>query len=237
MKDLRKNTPSPPRANSDVDAFLRQVAATPSSRKAGKRGRLLFAMDATASRGPTWDHACQLQGQMFEETASLGGLDVQLAWYRGFREFRASPWVHQATDLLAQMSGVRCLGGHTQIGRVLDHAIAETRRETVNALVFVGDAMEEEVDDLCHRAGQLGLLGVPAFVFQEGRDPVAETAFRQIAQLTRGAWCAFDHNSAQQLRELLRAVAVFAAGGRRALADHSKRSGGLALRLTHQIGN
>ncbi|MCB1874925.1 MAG: VWA domain-containing protein [Chromatiales bacterium] len=237
MKDLRKNDAKSPSVNRDVDAFLRQVAATPSVKAAGKPGRLLFAMDATASREPTWDRACDLQGQMFEETATLGGLDVQLAWYRGFREFHASPWVRKATDLLAQMTGVRCLGGRTQIGRVLDHAIAETKRERINALVLVGDCMEEDIDDVCHRAGQLGLLGVPAFVFQEGRDPVAETAFRQIAQLTRGAWCPFDHNSAQQLRELLRAVAVFAAGGRRALADHSKRHGGLALRLTHQIGN
>ena len=28
-------------------------------------GRLLFALDATASRQPSWDRACQLQGQMW----------------------------------------------------------------------------------------------------------------------------------------------------------------------------
>ena len=48
------------------------------------RARLIFAMDATASREPTWDRACQVQGQMFLETAALGGLEVQLVYYRGF---------------------------------------------------------------------------------------------------------------------------------------------------------
>jgi len=75
----------------DVDAFLRKVAATPAAKTSGVRGRLIFAMDATASREPSWDQACQLQGEMFQETAALGGLDVQLCYYRGFNEFQASP--------------------------------------------------------------------------------------------------------------------------------------------------
>jgi hypothetical protein len=102
--------------------------------------------------------------------------------------------------------------------------------------VFVGDAMEEPVDDLCAKAGELGLLGVPAFMFQEGGDPIAENAFREIARLTNGAWCRFDAGASAQLRELLRAAAAFAAGGRQALADLSKRSGGRgAVKLLGQM--
>src|SRR6202011_5711431 len=78
-----------------------------------------------------------------------------------------------------------------------------------------GDAMEENLDDLCHAAGELGLLSVPAFMFQEGDDPVSERAFREIARLTRGAYCRFDPGAAHQLAELLRAAAACAAGGRR----------------------
>jgi hypothetical protein len=96
----------------------------------------------------------------------------------------------------------------------------------VNALVFVGDCMEESLDDHCVSAGELGLLGVPVFIFQEGREPVAERAFKEIVRLTKGAWCPFDAGAAHQLRELLRAAAAYAAGGRRALADLSKRRGG-----------
>jgi hypothetical protein len=219
----------------EVEEFLRKVAVTPAVKPAGKRGRLIFAMDATASREPTWDRACHIQAQMFETTAALGGIEIQLVYYRGFREFEASPWLTSAPDLLKRMTSVFCLGGETQIVRVLQHAIAETQRDKVNALVFVGDCMEEDIDRLCHLAGELGLLGVPAFMFQEGNDIIAERAFRQVARLTRGAYCHFDTSSPQQLRDLLSAVAVYAAGGRRALEDFSKRKGGLVLQLTHEL--
>jgi len=223
-------------AASAVDAFLKKLASMPSVRPAGPRGRLIFALDATASRQPTWDTACQIQAEMFAAVGQLGGLDVQLAYYRGFREFSASPWVDNAAELTQRMTGVGCLGGHTQIGRVLKHAIAEMRRQRVNALVFVGDCMEEQADDLCDLAGQLGMLGLPVFLFHEGRDEVAAATFQQIARLSGGAYCPFDAASARQLAELLRAVAVFAAGGLKALSDYGRQTGGPALLLTRQLG-
>jgi len=224
------------RGSSEVDAFLERVAMTPAGGAGGGRGRLIFAMDATASRAPTWDTACHIQGRMFEETDALGGLEVQLVFYRGFRECKSSPWLSDSNALLKRMARVYCIGGHTQIGRVLRHALKETKQRQVNALVFVGDCMEEDVDNLCHYAGELGLLGVPVFLFHEGPDPIAAEAFKQIARLSNGAYCRFDMGSADQLRALLGAVAVFAAGGRRALEDLSKRDGGAALQITRQIG-
>jgi hypothetical protein len=221
-------------SDSEVAEFLNKVAATASSKAAGERGRLVFAMDATASREPTWDRACHIQGEMFTETAALGGLEVQLLYYRGFGECRASRWAVDAEELRRLMTGVRCLGGQTQIRKVLGHAIRETGKRKVDALVFVGDAMEEDIDRLCHLAGELGLLGVPAFVFHEGGDPVVRRAFEQIARLSGGAYCPFDSGSAQQLRDLLSAVAVYAAGGRKALLDFEGRRGG-RLRLTQQL--
>ena len=194
--------------------------------EAGQRGRLIFALDATMSRQPTWDAACQLQGEMFREAAAIGGLEVQLVYYRGFNECRASGWVADGARLAGLMSGIFCRGGRTQIGKILAHARRETEKMKAQALVFVGDAMEEEIDDLAAAAGELGLRGVPAFVFQEGDDPVAEQAFREIARLTRGAYCRFDVGAAHQLRELLRAAAAYAAGGMRALTDLSRRGTG-----------
>ncbi len=234
MTDKPKHLPSKS-TRSEVDAFLRKVAATSAPRSRGQRGRLLFAMDATASRGPTWDRACHIQSEMFTETSALGGLDIQLCYYRGFREFHSSPWLANAKDLLAIMSRVRCAGGITQIVRVLRHAIAESKRAKIDAVIFVGDCMEEDVDRLAHTAGELGLRGVPVFVFQEGYEPIAERSFRDIARLTRGAYCRFDAGSAQQLRELLGAVAVYAAGGRRALQDFSRGKQGLVPLLTSQL--
>ena len=203
---------------------------------AGERGRLMFALDATASREPTWDKACQLQGEMFRETAALGGLEIQLCYYRGFGEFEATPWLTSSNELLQRMTSVSCRGGQTQIEKVLRQAITQTRQKKVQALVFVGDCMEENVDRLCHLAGELGLLGVPVFLFHEGDDAVARGAFKQIAQLTRGAYCAFDASSAGQLRDLLQAVAVYAAGGRAALRDFSRQRGEIVQRITRQLG-
>jgi hypothetical protein len=220
---------------SEVDAFLRKVAATPATKTSGVRGRLIFAMDATASREPTWDQACQLQGEMFQETAALGGLDVQLCYYRGFNEFRASPWSSNADELLQRMSRVFCAAGQTQIGKVLRHAVGEAKAHKVNALVFVGDCMEEDVNELGRWAGKLSLLGVPTFLFQEGHDPIAERSFQHVARLTNGAYCHFDAGSARQLKDLLSAVAVYAAGGHRALERFGERRGGLVPQLTHQI--
>jgi hypothetical protein len=187
------------------------------------------------SRQPTWDTACQLQAEMFHEAAAIGGLDVQLVYYRGFGECRASRWVSQAARLAALMERIDCRGGHTQIGKIIAHATRETENEKVQALVFVGDAMEERLDDLCNAAGRLGLLGVPAFMFQEGHDAIAEQAFREIARLTRGAYCRFDPGAAHQLAELLRAAAAYAAGGMRALADLSARRASGAIKLIEQM--
>jgi hypothetical protein len=224
-------------SDADIQAFLNRVASTTIPRAAGgRRGRLMFGMDATASRQPTWDRAMQIQGEMFEATSALGGLDVQLVYYRGFRECKASPWLSSGPELLRRMSSVFCLGGQTQISRLLGHCIKQTRATKVDALVFVGDCMEEDVDELCHKAGELGLLGVPAFVFHEGGEPVARRAFEQIARLSGGAYCPFDASSAQQLKDLLSAVAVYAAGGRPALESYSRGRSDQVLRLTSQIG-
>lgn len=226
----------PTKSNSaDVQDFLSKVAATPVRNRSGEKGRLIFAMDATASREPSWDRACHLQGEMFQETATLGGLEIQLAYYRGFGEFKASPWMTDSQALLKQMTSVFCLAGETQIKKVLRHAVNETKKKSVNALVFIGDCVEEDVDALGAVAGELGLLGVPAFLFHEGQDPIAEFAFKQIATLTNGAYCRFDGASAQTLRELLRAVAVFAAGGRPALENYAKKEGGAVLQIAHQM--
>jgi hypothetical protein len=226
----------PASAEGDVSAFLEQVnRLPPSSREAGKRGRLVFGMDATMSRQPTWDKALQIQSDMFLETERIGGLDVQLIYFRGFNECRASKWTSEPSALARMMTGVVCQGGNTQIGKVLAHIKREATAGKVNAAVYVGDAMEENIDSLCKKAGEIGLLGVPIFMFQEGRDGSAERAYREIARLTRGAYFRLSSSSAQMLRELLAAVAVYAAGGRQALADHSKEKGGTAQLLLEQL--
>ena len=220
---------------SEVDAFLKQVKGL--QPVGSGRGRLIFAMDATMSRQPSWDLALELQADMFNAVKAVGGLDVQLVYFRGLGECQASKWVGDPDALARLMRQVSCAGGYTQIRKVLAHARRESETSKVNALIYVGDCMEEGVDELSQLAGELGLIGVPVFVFQEGRDPKAERAFREIARLSRGAYCPFDAGSARQLRELLTAVAVYATGGRKALKDFSDETrSSAAIRLLEQLG-
>jgi hypothetical protein len=234
-KDSSREAPAPTSQRAEINAFLEEVRALEPASAGGPRGRLIFALDATMSRQPTWDSACKLQAEMFREAAKTGGLDIQLAYFRGLNECRASGWVAGSERLAELMARIDCRGGHTQIGKVLSHARQEHARQPVQALVFVGDAMEEGIDDLCAAAGELGLLGVPVFMFQEGRDAVAENAYREIAHLSRGAYCRFDAGAAHELAELLRAVAAYAAGGKKALAALSARQSDSAAKLLAQL--
>lgn len=217
----------------DIAAFVARARVL-SPHAPGAKGRLIFALDATMSRQPTWDMACTLQGDMFREAAALGSLDIRLVYYRGFNECRATGWISDSSKLATLMSKIDCRGGDTQIGKVLSEARREAIASGVRAVVFVGDAMEERIDELCATAGELGMLKVPVFLFQEGDDAVAERTFREIARLTGGAWCRFDPGAAAQLRELLRAAAAYAVGGREALLKLAKGTSG-AARLISQM--
>jgi hypothetical protein len=221
------------------------MTANPSPRVAAlmekmrsNRARLIFALDATASREPTWDMAAQLQAAMFEEAAKIGGLDVQLVYFRGTNEVKSTPWLSDAHELVRMMGKIRCEAGTTKIARVLRHIQTENERQRVGAAIFIGDACEEFQGDLYEAARD---LNVPVFVFQEGsqlaqyfypdggatpmNDTVTvERVFREIARLSGGAYGKFDAGAAKQLGELLRAVAAFAAGGMTALANQNTDS-------------
>jgi hypothetical protein len=169
---------------SNIDEFLEAAAKLPATSGSG-RGRLIFALDATMSRQATWDMAQSVQGRMFATAAEHGGLDVQLVYYRGFSECKASRFVAGGQSLASLM---------TKIGL----------------------------------AAEIGLLGVKAFLFQEGRDSIAEQAFRKIALLTGGAYATFDLSSPERLVALLTAAAAYAAGGRRALEFEARAHGAAA---------
>lgn len=221
-KTVHNQTPGPSGA-SEVDNFIKTVRQNiPAASPNDQTGRLIFAMDATMSREATWQQAIEIQASMFDEAARIGGLDIQLVYFRGFSECRASKWASDATKLARLMASVRCQGGYTQIARVLSHIKRESQKQQVDAVVFVGDCIEEEIDRVCNTAGEVGLAGVPVFLFQEGHNLKATQAFKEIARLTKGAHCRFSPGSAGELRKLLQAVAVYATGGRKALTDFSR---------------
>jgi hypothetical protein len=141
----RVTTSSAAVQHTEVETFLAQMRST----KSGPRGRLIFALDATASRQPTWDTACQLQAEMFREAAAIGGLDIQLVYCRGPDDCRASRWLSQAEHLAGLMERIECRMGHTQIAKILAHAKHEAGLLKVQALVFVGDALEDHTLSRC----------------------------------------------------------------------------------------
>ncbi len=209
----------------DISSFLK------AAREAGRSpdGRLIFSLDATMSRQPTWNRAMTIQASMFDAVGQAGGLSVQLVYFRGLNECRASKWVINAEALRNLMLRIECRGGYTQIGKILNHANRETAKAKVSALVFIGDALEENIDLLCQKAGELGLKGLRCFFFQEGHDGTAETGFREMARLTGGAYFRLGPDSARELAELLGAVAIYARGGLQALSDHGSHQARLLL--------
>ena len=229
-----RSTPVRPPTGGAVDAFLDRAKNVAVASASG-RGRLIFALDATMSRQPTWDMAMALQGAMFDTAASLGGLDVQLVYFRGLGECRASSFVSGGAGLAALMTKISCRGGNTQISRVLTHARDEAKVARTGALVFVGDAMEENPGHLFALAGELGLLGVKAFMFHEGDNPHAGESFREMARLTNGAYARFDASSAGRLKALLAAAAAYAAGGLKALEKRAHDGEQSAQHLLSQL--
>ena len=217
----------------EIADFVRKVGQVARPGGVAARGRLLFALDATMSRQPTWDLACSLQAEMFKALPVKSGLSIQLLYFRGLAECRASKWVEDTEALGRLMSGVACQGGNTQISKVFAHARREHAIRPIDALVYVGDAIEENVDSLASKAGELGLLGCKMFIFQEGHDPRVEAAFREFARLTKGAYARFDANAPTELAALLRAVAAYVAGGRTALKlQNSARATALLKQLS-----
>jgi len=207
----------------DVNNFLQQVASVSERNKRDSTtSRLIFALDATASRQSTWDRASQLQKEMFISTQSMGGLQLQLAYFRGFNEFYASSWQNDAEMLVSLMPGLRCAAGMTQIEKLLRHGIRQNQKEKIRGIIYIGDAMEENADILCGLAGELGILNVPLFIFQEHNDAQVRQTFSTMARLSGGAYCHFDDASVDQLKDLLRAVAIYATGGLQALQDFSR---------------
>lgn len=230
------SAPTTPAAPSGLtpwsDARVREIlgaAGDPQAMAAARRG-LIFAMDATSSREPSWAAALEVQAAMFSVVTK--GLRVQLVYFRGNKEFEASGWTGNGAELANEMRGVTCRMGVTQIGRVLAHAYTAAEDGKVAALVYVGDHMEESPSELAMLARKLAARGVRALMFQEGSEGTAQACFQEIARLTKGAYCRLNERSASELRDVLSAAAAYAAKGTAGLAELAKQQPAARLLLT-----
>lgn len=230
----KENALAPLSSKKELDKFIQQANELAPAH-ANSQGRILFALDATASRQATWDHACHLQNQMFSATSEVGNLAVMLCYFRGYQDFHHSQWINKPAQLSQIMGKVSCAAGHTQIQKVLRLGIEETRKQEVKAIIYIGDSQEEKTDTLTSLAGQLGLLKTPVFIFQEGADCRARQAFTTIAHLSGGAYHHFDHHSSELLKQLLIAVAIYASQGKPAFQRYIENKGQAAKHLLQQL--
>lgn len=230
-KDKQLNLSS----QNQLDQFIEQIKQAPVPVSQTDNGRILFALDATASRERSWDHASHIQNEMFIAADKLGGLQLKLCYFRGFNDFYASEWLSSSSQLQTIMANVRCMAGHTQIAKVLHQALQNTRTQKIDAVILIGDCCEESIDHLCGLAGELGLLTTPVFVFQEGNELRSKRTFKEIARLSGGAYHSFDGRSADLLKQLLTAVAIYASGGKKALEQQSHVDSSVTRHLLQQL--
>ena len=223
----RSGTPTKSKTSRDISKFLEKGKAISAIRE--KQPRLLFGIDATASRQPTWDLASRTQVELFSAAHQIANIAVQLCFYRGFGEFTTSNWLSSHLELKDFMQRVGCEGGQTQIIRLLKHAIAEHNKLPIKALLFIGDACEENPNILFDLAGQCGLLHLPIFVFQEGHEKQASKVFHRLANLSGGVHAQFDQSSASMLSSLLGALSRYITGGEKALENSAQKSDKILL--------
>src|SRR5262249_43910 len=85
-----------------IHPFRKKLAAQAAGVAPGQRARLIFGVDCPASREHSWEMGRQIQTAMFEEAGKAGGLDMQLAIYRG-SEFETSDWASEGRTLADNM--------------------------------------------------------------------------------------------------------------------------------------
>lgn len=196
VKEEAAPTPAP-KAASKAQTMLGQYMAGRRKQGVGTgSGRLLLSLDATASRAATWTLAAKLQAEMLRSVAR-DTLDLKVVFYRG-TECKKTNWTSNSESLARSMAKVECITGLTQIKKILEHALAE---EQVDAVIFVGDAMEESIDELSGLASDLGAQERPVFMFQEGDDTAVERAFKTIAERSGGAYFKFGTGSPQAVKQ------------------------------------
>lgn len=218
------------KSTSGVAQFVSKARAL--KRIANAQTRIIFSLDATASRAPTWQQAQSLHQELFDAASESEstGLALQLCYFKGVATFHSSHWVTTADGLRKALSEVYCEGGITQLQRLLHHCLDQhPDSRSLKAIIFVGDAVEEDAGVLNDLAIKCRMAKRPLFIFQEGSDATASVVFASMAALSGGVHITLGDGSADRLRGLLASVIRLATGGRKALESSRRESDKLLL--------
>jgi len=175
---------------------------------AGGRPRMVFAIDATASREDAWSTAQDVTDALF--AAVPGALDIALAVHGGGELHTFGGFSADAAAIRQAAAAVTCRAGGTRLIEIMERVRDEAR---VKVLLYIGDAFEEFEEDAVAAAQDLARAGTRCIILQDGDDEHAGSVFGSIAEITGGALLPFDGTAPGRLRDLLRAVATLAAGG------------------------
>lgn len=208
--------------------LIPRPAATP---PAPTRPRLIFGVDATASREPAWATARQVTDSLF--TALPGELDIALAVHGGsflhtFTDFTANP-----ATLRDRAAAITCRSGRTQLLPILSRALSNPG---VRVVLYIGDVFEESPARARRLADALGAQGTKLIVLHDTADWDARRDaefFADLARRTGGCVLPFDATAVQRLRDLLAAVATYAVGGTDLLEQKRGDLPAAALLLQH----
>jgi hypothetical protein len=197
------------------------------------RPRLVFAVDATASREPAWATARQVTDALVK--ALPGELDVALAVHGGSRVHTFTAFTDDPAKLRDRAAGVVCEAGLTRLLPILETAL---KRPAVRVVVYIGDVFEESLHHGRRLADAMGKRDTKLIVLHDTADPTARRdaeVFWDLAKRTGGCVLPFDANAPGRLRDLLSAVAVYAVGGEKLLQERRHELPG-ALALLEHLG-
>jgi voltage-gated potassium channel Kch len=210
--------PAPMAAAKPAQSDPAMIAAALKPR--ARRPRLVFALDATASREPAWEAAKATTDALCQ--ALPGQLDVALAVHGGSRLRVFTEFVSEPGPLRDQAAGIQCEAGET---RLLD--IMERTRDAgdVKVLVYIGDVFEESVEGAESLAAALRLRGTRIIILHDAANALtverSRAVFERIAKITGGAVLPFDASAVDKLRAMLEAISTLAVGGMKLLEQRA----------------
>lgn len=198
--------------------------------------RLLFTLDATASREGAWNVARKITHSMFEQLP--GELEVSLGWHGGGSLQEITPFSTQSRGFLDKLNSVNCSAGRTALNDLLQEC---TQIPRLRALVYIGDCFEENEENAYAIAEQLRIKGIKLFIFHDRSSERygynvddAKRIFANLIDICGGCLLDFNESSANKSKELLDAIAVYAAGGTKLLEQKRKQLPG-AAKLLEQL--
>ncbi len=209
-------------------------AEPPADTAAPLRPRLIFAVDATASREPAWTAARQVTDVLVK--ALPGALDVALAVHGGSRVHTFTAFTSDANTLRDRAAGVSCVAGTTRLLPILS---ASLKHPSVRVVIYIGDVFEENLQRGRHIADAMGAQNTKLIVLHDTADPAARRdaeVFWDLAKRTGGCVLPFDAAASGRLRDILSAVAVYAVGGEKLLRARRHELPGAVALLEHLGG-